>query len=671
MVNDRYRLGDVIGTGGMSEVYRATDSLLGRDVAIKMLRPEMARDVNFRERFRKEAQNSGRLNHPNIVAVYDTGEADEDGMAIPYIVMELVHGRTLRDLVREDGPLSPREAARVLIPVAHALQASHDAGIIHRDVKPANIMITNTGQVKVMDFGIARALDDSTSAMTQTSAVIGTAQYLSPEQAQGKPADARSDVYALGCVLYEAVTGHAPFEGETPFAVAYQHVQEEPNAPSESLDPDSLTPTDRVNLDAVVLTSMAKDPMDRYQSAQEFGADLERMSSGNVTRAAQMHIADDEPSAHSQPEDSTRVAAVYPATTTMDPQPAAAAGVPVAAPGVASADIDERDRARKSRPWMKWIAIILAIALAGLLIGFAFDYWNTSQQQQAEQEQDQEAQANMVTVPNVEDRPRSEVIAELEDLDLLVTVNEEANPDIARDNAIRINPAPGSQLQRNSTVILTVSSGREITEVPSVVGLSLEDASRALSEAGLSMSDSVEEEESSADNTGRVTQQNPPAGSQLSRGSRVTVTVGTGPRMIRVPSNLVGQDIEDVRSTLDAMGFNVQVENVDSTETDGQVLSVSDEGNEIPADSTVTVRVSNGQLIVAPDLVRQTPEEAEEALRDAGWSGSFNIGRPVNTGSAVDSDLIAWASVSEGDSVRRDADIEIRLWEFNLGELIP
>ena len=671
MVNDRYRLGDVIGTGGMSEVYRATDSLLGRDVAIKMLRPEMARDVNFRERFRKEAQNSGRLNHPNIVAVYDTGEADEDGMAIPYIVMELVHGRTLRDLVREDGPLSPREAAQVLIPVAHALQASHDAGIIHRDVKPANIMITNTGQVKVMDFGIARALDDSTSAMTQTSAVIGTAQYLSPEQAQGKPADARSDVYALGCVLYESVTGHAPFEGETPFAVAYQHVQEEPNAPSESLDPDSLTPTERVNLDAVVLTSMAKDPMDRYQSAQEFGADLERMSSGNVTRAAQMHIADDEPSAHSQPEDSTRVAAVHPATTTMDPQPAAAAGVPVAAPGVASADIDERDGARKSRPWMKWIAIILAIALAGLLIGFAFDYWNTSQQRQAEQEQDQEAQANMVTVPDVEDRPRSEVIAELEDLDLLVTVNEEANPDIARDNAIRINPAPGSQLQRNSTVILTVSSGREITEVPDVVGLSLEDASRALSDAGLSMSDSVEEEESSADNTGRVTQQNPPAGSQLSRGSRVTVTVGTGPRMIRVPSNLVGQDIEDVRSTLDAMGFDVQVENVDSTETDGQVLSVSDEGNEIPADSTVTVRVSNGQLIVAPDLVRQTPEEAEEALRDAGWSGRFNIGRPVNTGSAVDSDLIAWASVSEGDSVRRDADIEIRLWEFNLGELIP
>ena len=676
MVNDRYRLGDVIGTGGMSEVYRATDSLLGRDVAIKMLRPEMARDANFRERFRKEAQNSGRLNHPNIVAVYDTGEADDDGMAIPYIVMELVHGRTLRDLVREDGPMSPREAAGVLIPVAHALQASHDAGIIHRDVKPANIMITNTGQVKVMDFGIARALDDSTSAMTQTSAVIGTAQYLSPEQAQGKPADARSDVYALGCVLYEAVTGHAPFEGETPFAVAYQHVQEEPTAPSESLNPDSMTPTERVNLDAVVLTSMAKDPADRYQSAQEFGADLERMSSGTVTRAAQMHIADDEPSAHSQPEDSTRVAAMHPATTTMDPQPAAgaaaaAAGVPVAAPGVESEPHEENDDQNQARPWMKWMAIILAIALAALLIGFAFDYWNTSQQRQAEQDQDQAALAEMVTVPDVENRPRSEVVAELEDLDLLVTVNEEANPDIARDNAIRINPAPGSQLQRNSTVILTVSSGREITEVPDVVGMSLEDASRTLSDAGLHMADSVAEEESSAENSGRITQQNPAAGSQLSRGSRVTVTVGTGPRMIRVPSNLVGQDIENVRSTLDAMGFDVEVENVDSTEPDGQVLSVSDEGSEIPADSTVTVRVSNGQLIVAPGLVRQTPDDAEEALRDAGWSGRFKVGRPVGTGSAVDSDLIAWASVREGDSIRRDADIEIRVWEFHLGELIP
>lgn len=216
LIANRYELNEPIGTGGMSDVYAATDTALGRPVAVKMLKVDMARDENFRERFHREAQNSARLNHPNIVSVYDTGSVEREGVDVPYIVMEIVNGRTLRDIVRSDGPLSPRAAAELLLPVTHALQASHDAGIIHRDIKPANIMVTTTGAIKVMDFGIARALDDSTSAMTQTAAVIGTAQYLSPEQARGKPADGRSDVYALGCVMYELVTGNPPFEGETP-----------------------------------------------------------------------------------------------------------------------------------------------------------------------------------------------------------------------------------------------------------------------------------------------------------------------------------------------------------------------------------------------------------------------------------------------------------------------
>lgn len=267
VIADRYELDAVIGSGGMSEVFAATDTLIGREVAVKMLRIDLAKDPNFRERFRREAQNSGRLSHSSIVAVFDTGEVDKDGTSVPYIVMERVQGRNLREVVTEDGVFTPVEAANILIPVCEALQASHDAGIIHRDVKPANIMITNTGGVKVMDFGIARAVNDSTSAMTQTSAVIGTAQYLSPEQARGKPADARSDIYATGCVMYELVTGKPPFEGESPFAVAYQHVQEDPTPPSDFIA--DLTPTSAVNVDAVVLTAMAKHPADRYQTASE------------------------------------------------------------------------------------------------------------------------------------------------------------------------------------------------------------------------------------------------------------------------------------------------------------------------------------------------------------------------------------------------------------------
>jgi eukaryotic-like serine/threonine-protein kinase len=277
-LSDRYELGEILGFGGMSEVHLARDLRLHRDVAIKVLRADLARDPSFYLRFRREAQNAAALNHPAIVAVYDTGEAETANGPLPYIVMEYVDGVTLRDIVHTEGPMPSKRAIEVIADACQALNFSHQHGIIHRDVKPANIMISKSGAVKVMDFGIARALADANS-VTQTAAVIGTAQYLSPEQARGEKVDARSDVYSLGCVLYEIVTGEPPFTGDSPVAVAYQHVREDPVPPSQRHK--DISP----ELDAVVLKALAKNPDNRYQSAAEMRADLVRVHSGEAPEA--------------------------------------------------------------------------------------------------------------------------------------------------------------------------------------------------------------------------------------------------------------------------------------------------------------------------------------------------------------------------------------------------
>lgn len=278
-LSDRYELGDILGFGGMSEVHLARDLRLHRDVAVKVLRADLARDPSFYLRFRREAQNAAALNHPAIVAVYDTGEAETPSGPLPYIVMEYVNGFTLRDIVHTDGPMAPTRAIEIIADACQALNFSHQNGIIHRDVKPANIMISTTNAVKVMDFGIARAIADSGNSVTQTAAVIGTAQYLSPEQARGDSVDARSDVYSLGCVLYEILTGEPPFTGDSPVAVAYQHVREDPIPPSERHEGIFA------ELDAVVLKALAKNPDNRYQTAAEMRADLVRVHNGEAPEA--------------------------------------------------------------------------------------------------------------------------------------------------------------------------------------------------------------------------------------------------------------------------------------------------------------------------------------------------------------------------------------------------
>ncbi len=279
-LGDRYELGEVIGRGGMAEVHLGRDLRLGRSVAIKVLRPDLARDPSFQARFRREAQSAAALNHPNVVSVYDTGEAPIDGQQVPYIVMEHVDGATVRDLVRSGRPLEPVRALEITDGILGALDYSHRNGIVHRDIKPGNVMVTKGGAIKVTDFGIARALADSAATMTSTSSVMGTAQYLSPEQARGEQVDARSDLYSTGVVLFEMLTGRAPFLGDSPVSVAYQHVREEPPVPS------TLVPGIPPACDAIVAKALAKDAEARYQTAAQMRADVQRAAARRARHPA-------------------------------------------------------------------------------------------------------------------------------------------------------------------------------------------------------------------------------------------------------------------------------------------------------------------------------------------------------------------------------------------------
>lgn len=680
----RYELGETIGSGGMSDVYAAQDTLLGRDVAVKMLRSEMARDMNFRERFRREARNSSKLNHPNIVAVYDTGEETIDGIGIPYIVMERIHGNTLRDLLRNDGPMSPQEAAEILQPVCSALQASHDAGIIHRDIKPANIMLTNTGMVKVMDFGIARALDDSTSAMTQTSAVIGTAQYLSPEQARGKNADARSDVYALGCVLYEAITGGTPFQGETPFAVAYQHVQEDVTPPSERMPEMDLAPTALLNVDAVVMTSMAKHPGDRYQSAAEMGQDLELLSRGSVTQAARAHVAPSQeqfptqtvgyPETHAaQPQQA------YPETAMAGaPGPASAAGTAAGAAGTLPANAPGAHTApptattTKPSSHLRWLVAFIVIALLVIGAGYA---WSVFNDRDSRRQSDNVARSETVSVPNIIGLERNEAIAKLEEVGLRPEIVDAPDPEVPEHHVVRTNPSVGSQLQRNTTVTVTVSTGKEDTQVPRLVNMTPQEASAALAEVGLELEPEVDEEFSDSVEQGRITRHEPAAGANLPKGSRVRVTISRGPEIVdvRVPS-LTGMKWSQARETLESLGFVPKPQFVDSLEPADRVLSVDGAGQMRPEGSDVRVEVSNGLLTTMPDITRKNRSQALNALRDAGWEANESkllTGEPVDTAVVTDQGLIAVTSPSPGETIRKDQEINVRFYEFNLRALVP
>jgi beta-lactam-binding protein with PASTA domain/tRNA A-37 threonylcarbamoyl transferase component Bud32 len=494
LLGGRYELDGVVGRGGMAEVYRARDIRLDRVVAVKTLREDLARDQTFQARFRREAQSAASLNHPSVVAVYDTGEDSSSSSHIPYIVMEYVDGHTLRDLLRDDRRLLPERALEITDGVLRALDYSHSHGIVHRDIKPGNVMLTRGGQVKVMDFGIARAVSDAQATMTQTAQVIGTAQYLSPEQARGERVDARSDLYSTGCLLYELLTGRPPFLGDSPVAIAYQHVRENPIPPSH-LDPEVPQWAD-----AIVLRAMAKDPRDRYQSAAQMRADIQRALSGMPVAGPRT--------------------ATYGATQRMGPATAMAATPTHAIPGYQYGSPEDgyppggRKRRRRTALWWA-LGVLLVLAVVGV-VAYLILHGGSSGK----------------PIPQVENMKLAQAEAAIHRQGLKYTVKRENSDTVRKGYVISTSPPTGSIVPPGSKVTINVSIGQKKVSVKNVVGMSQDAARNALQGQGLQVI--TKTAPASTKPQGTVIRQDPSGGTEVSPGSNVTIWVSGGG--VKVPS---------------------------------------------------------------------------------------------------------------------------------------
>ncbi|MBA3234233.1 MAG: Stk1 family PASTA domain-containing Ser/Thr kinase, partial [Propionibacteriales bacterium] len=517
--NGRYAVEGVLGRGGMAEVRRAQDLRLGRTVAIKRLRSDLAIDPTFQARFRREAQSAASLNHPTVVAVYDTGEemsTDGSGVPLPYIVMEYVEGRTLRDILREGRRILPERALEITASVLSALDYSHRAGIIHRDIKPANVMLTPAGDVKVMDFGIARAIADSATSMTQTAAVVGTAQYLSPEQARGERVDARSDLYSTGCLLFELLTGRPPFVGDSPVSVAYQHVREEADAPS-TIDPE-ISPA----IDAITMKALAKPVDDRYQSAIEMRADIERALEGRHVMAPPV------------------MADLGQETESFLP-PNTSGGRPTT---VNRATVEEVDPPRRRTGL--WIALLL---LAALIIAALVIVPNLLSDEPTKQSE----------VPDLSTLTVTEAQAKLADANLELGNTKPVQSKEPKGQIVRQSEDVGALVDEGTRVDVDVSAGVGKAVVRDVSDLTLDEATAVLTDLGFEV-DPIKDEQS-AERLNQVTRTDPAPGTTLRVGETVAVYYSTG--YVLVPS-VIGSTQEEATQILKARGFNVVPSNVES-----------------------------------------------------------------------------------------------------------
>ncbi|KPI18851.1 serine/threonine protein kinase with PASTA sensor(s) [Actinobacteria bacterium OK074] len=638
----RYELGQVLGRGGMAEVYLAHDTRLGRTVAVKTLRVDLARDPSFQARFRREAQSAASLNHPAIVAVYDTGEDYVDGVSIPYIVMEYVDGSTLRELLHSGRKLLPERSMEMTIGILQALEYSHRSGIVHRDIKPANVMLTRTGQVKVMDFGIARAMGDAGMTMTQTAAVIGTAQYLSPEQAKGEQVDARSDLYSTGCLLYELLTVRPPFVGDSPVAVAYQHVREEPQPPSV-FDPE-ITP----EMDAIVLRALVKDPDYRYQSADEMRADIEACLDGQpVAATAAMGAVGYAGYGYGDDQATTALRSEGMGATTM---------LPPMNPDDGAFGYDDgsgrrgRQQPKKSNKSTILLVVAAVLVLIGaILIGkwiFAGGAGNDS-----------------VTVPQFVGQTQKDAEQLATNAELKLTTTSKACEDQTKGNICSQDPKSGTEVDKNSTVNLVVSTGAPKVAVPSVIGQSLDEAQKTLEADGYQFKVKTKTQVSTED-PDKVLNQDPVSGTEIQKGSTVTLTIAKAEEKSTVP-DVSGQSCDTAKQQMTAnnlTGTCTEIETDDSSQV-GKVISTSPPaGTSVDKNSTVTISIGKAKdQATVPNVVGQTVQNAQQLLSQAGFD---NVS--VADGSD-DSDNAVVSGQNPGANSQASTDTEIVLTTISSG----
>lgn len=685
----RYEVGDLIGRGGMAEVHIGYDTRLGRNVAIKILRADLARDPSFQTRFRREAQAAAGLNHPSIVAVYDTGEdhrRNEQGaiQAVPFIVMEYVEGHTVRDILKGDVAAPIEEAVEITLGVLSGLDYAHHAGLVHRDIKPANVMLTPTGAVKVMDFGIARALADVGQTMTQTQAVVGTAQYLSPEQARGENVDARSDLYSTGCLLFELLTGRPPFMGDSPVSVAYQHVREEAPRPSQFA---SDVPAE---LDAVVAKALQKDRNARYSSAQEFSADLQRAIDGGPApttgatpvgsaawgggaagvaaagaAAGAAGAAEDNAFTPEGSESAGRPAGATDATQTYSPETGSTAVMPAAAgwgsvmggppgpppsvqpPSTGTIVTDDYVEENPRRRLLIQIGIAAA-ALVGLILVIValFSLFKPS-------DSAPEPTAELVTIPILDGAEQDAAETRLKALGLEPEFQEEQSADVDAGRVIRTDPAAGEQVDPAADPVVTVyiSTGPDEITIPEVRGLAKDAAIKELEDAGLVVK-SFEDDHDPDIQADRATKTDPEAGGIAAPGDEITLYISDG--KVELPELRGGTEAE-ARQTLVQLGLIGDPEDVETTDADpGTVVEQDPLPGLVDQASIVTFKVAKAPSTVAvPNVVGKTQGQAQSDLSKAGLSANVTQqnSATVPSGTVISQNPSAGIKVAIGTTV--------------------